>query len=166
MVAVASSLIATGCDRLTGGGWIESAAVLSDGKATFSFTAKCRNTTVDGVPVAEMYDGQFQFDDRAFDPALKIHGDVEPTVFGQVVGQTCREAASELHVVRQQLSGFEGTYRTQPPVVPSRDGAFAVVVFDGGEGQALDGDEICVQLVGGFTYTNCGLVQQGEIQVH
>jgi hypothetical protein len=167
VVAFASAFVVTGCDRLTGGGWIQSAAVLSGGKASFGFSAKCRNTTVAGVPTAELYDGQFQFDDRGFNPAVRIHGDIEPNVFGTVPEQTCRQVASDLHLVRQQLSGFQGTYRTQSAVVPSMNGDFVVTVFDGGEGGvALDDDEICVELAGGLTYFNCGFVQGGNIQVN
>jgi hypothetical protein len=166
-LVIASAFVVSGCDRLTGGGWIESAALLADGKANFGFSAKCRNTTVDGVPVAELYDGQFQFDDRAFNPRVRIHGDIEPIpVFGTVVGQTCRQVASDLHLVPQMLSGFQGTYRTQPEVVPAATGEFVVTVFDGGEGGILDDDEICVDLAGGITYMNCGAVQGGNIQVN
>jgi predicted small secreted protein len=167
VLVIASSFVVTGCDRLTGGGWIQSAAVLSGGKATFGFSAKCRDTTVDGVPIAELYDGQFQFDDRSFNPRVRVHGDVEPNVFGTAPGQTCRQVANDLHVVRQQLSGFQGTYRTQPAVVPSSEGEFAVSVFDAGEGgNLLDDDQLCVDLTGGVTYFNCGPVQGGNIQVN
>jgi len=163
LLVIASSFVVAGCDRLTGGGWIQSLNVVSGGRANFGFTAKCRNTTVDGVPVAELYDGQFQLDDRGFNPRVWVHGDVEPNVFGAVPGETCRQVASETELI--PLSGFQGTYRTKPDVFPSGQGEFVVTVFDGGEGQSIDDDEICVDLAGGVTYFNCGVVQGGNIQV-
>jgi hypothetical protein len=163
LLAIASSLVLTGCDRLTGGGWINSLNVVSGGRATFAFSARCRDTTVGGVPVAELYDGQFQFDDRGFNPVVWVHGDVDPNVFGTVPGETCRQVASETELV--PLSGFQGTFRTKPGVFPVGQGEFSVAVFDGGEGQSIDDDVICVDLAGGVTYTNCGPVRGGNIQV-
>jgi len=162
LLAIASSLVLTGCDRLTGGGWINSLNVVSGARATFSFTARCRDTTVAGLPVAELYDGQFQFDDRGFDPRVWVHGDVSPTVFASAPGETCRQVHEEEVI---PASGFQGIYRTKPGVFPPGEGEFVVTVFDGGEGQAIDDDEICVDLAGSVTYTNCGPVQGGNIQV-
>jgi len=163
LLVVAFSFVVAGCDRLTGGGWIQSLNVVSGGRANFGFNAKCRNTTVDGLPVAELYDGQFQLDDRGFNPRVWVHGDVEPNVFGTVPGETCSQVASETELL--QLSGFQGTYRTKPGVFPSGQGEFVVAVFDGGEGQSIDDDVICFDLAGAVIYSNCGPVQGGNIQV-
>jgi hypothetical protein len=133
------------------------------GKATFGFTAKCRTRTIEGTPTAVFYEGQFEFDDHAFNPLVRIHGDVEPIEFFNVPGRTCRDLSRELDL--ETLSGFEGTYRTQPQVVPSSQGEFAVGVADAGE-PGIDGDEICVSLAGGIVYLNCGSVRGGNIQVH
>jgi hypothetical protein len=42
-----------------------------------------------------------------------------------------------------------------------------VGVADGGEPATINGDTICVSLDGpGIAYSNCGIVQGGNIQVH
>lgn len=165
-VGIGVTVMLTGCAKLTGGGWIPS--LVPGQKATFSFSAKCQNTTVDGVPVARLYEGQFEFDDHAFSPLVRVHGDVQPDAFGTVPGQTCSQVSKETALI--DLSGFAGTYRTQPDIVPSLQGEFAVAVFDGGEPATINGDTICVDLVGpGLVpvgeYFNCGVVQGGNIQV-
>jgi hypothetical protein len=166
-VLVACSIVATGCDSMTGGGWIPSLA--PGQKARFGFTARCKNTKVDGMPVAVFYDGQFDFDDRAFNPLARVHGTVEPFEFASVAGQTCQQVASEFDVagVHPALSQFGGTYRTKPAVGPSEQGDFAVTVTDEGEGQALGllRDNLCVDLAGALTYFNCGPVEGGDVQV-
>jgi hypothetical protein len=158
---IAFAFLLTGCDRVTGGGWIPSLSP-TGGRATFSFTAKCRNRTIEGIPTAVFYEGQFEFDDHGFNPLVRVHGDVEPAEFFNVPGQSCRDLSRELDLV--DLTGFQGTYRTQPEVFPSGQGEFAVAVFDGGE-SGINGDEICVSLAGGIEYLNCGVVQGGNIQV-
>ena len=163
-VGIVLTVMLTGCTTLTGGGWIPSLALGQ--KATFGFSAKCQDTTVDGVAVAQLYDGQFEFDDHLFSPLVRVHGDVEPDVFG-TVPETCSQVSKETALVN--LSGFRGTYRTQPDVVPSLQGEFAVAVFDGGEPATISGDTICVDLVGSGLpvdeYLNCGVVQGGNIQI-
>jgi hypothetical protein len=162
-LGIVATVMLAGCTTLTGGGWIPSLALGQ--KATFGFSAKCQDTTVDGVPVAQLYQGQFEFDDHSFSPLVRVHGDVEPDVFGTVPGQTCRQVAEE----RVNPNGFRGTYETQPDVFPSLQGEFVVVVFDGGEPATINGDMICVDLVGpGLPtneYFNCGVVQGGNIQI-
>jgi hypothetical protein len=160
-VLIALAFLLTGCDRVTGGGWIPSLSP-TGGRATFSFTAKCRNRTIDGIPTAVFYEGQFEFDDHGFNPLVRVHGDVEPVEFFNVPEQSCRDLSRELDLVT--LTGFQGTYRTQPQVLPGSQGEFAVAVFDGGE-SGINGDEICVSLAGGIEYLNCGVVQGGNIQV-
>jgi hypothetical protein len=159
-VLTASAFLLTGCDQVTGGGWIPSLSP-TGGRATFGFTAKCRNRTIDGVPTAVFYEGQFEFDDHGFNQQVRIHGDVQPVEFFNVSGSSCRDI-SELDLVT--LTGFSGTYRTQAQVLPISSGEFAVTVIDGGEG-GINGDFICVSLAGGIEYLNCGDVQGGNIQV-
>lgn len=160
-VLIAFAFVLTGCDRVTGGGWIPSVSP-TGGRATFSFTAKCRNRTIDGIPTAVFYEGQFEFDDHGFNPLVRVHGDVQPVEFFNVTGQSCRDLSRELDLVT--LTGFQGTYRTQPQVFPVSQGEFAVAAFDGGEG-GINGDELCVSLAGAIEYLNCGAVQGGNIQV-
>jgi hypothetical protein len=160
-VLIAFAFVLTGCDRVTGGGWIPSLSP-TGGRATFSFTAKCRDRTIDGIPTAVLYEGQFEFDDHGFNPLVRVHGDVQPTEFGTVPERTCRDLSRELDLVN--LTGFQGTYRTQAQVLPITQGEFAVAVVDEGE-PGINGDEICVTLAGGIVYENCGVLQGGNIQV-
>lgn len=162
LVLVAFAFVVTGCEKLTGGGWIPS--LMPGEKATFGFSAKCRDGTDElGNPVAQLFEGQFEFDDHAANPlVVRVHGDVEPQAFLNAPGQTCQDVASEPLPVGR----FGGTYRTQPKVGPSNTGEFLVTVIDGGEGGTINGDFICVELVGGVTYNNCNDVQGGNIQVH
>jgi hypothetical protein len=156
------AFVVTGCDKLTGGGWIQSRTGIPGQKATFGFNAKCKNTTMDGMPVAVFYEGQFEYDDHAFSPLVRVHGDVEPFEFASAVGQTCQEVAAEPGL---PFSEFGGTYRTQPQVTPTLSGEFAVFAADGGEPGSINGDELTVTLSGGIVYFNTGIVQGGNIQV-
>jgi hypothetical protein len=162
-VVAAGAFLLTGCEQLTGGGWIQSRTMIPGDKATFGFSAKCKNTTVDGVPVAVLYQGQFEYDDHAFNPLVRIHGDVEPFEFADGVGETCKDVAAEF--TSFAFGEFGGTYRTQPQVTPSLSGEFSVFAADGGEPGSLNGDELTVSLFDGITYSNTGLVQGGNIQV-
>lgn len=158
------AFVASGCDKLTGGGWIPS--VVPGQKAYFSFVAHCQNTTIDGVPAAEFYDGQFEYSDQAFNPLLRIHGDVQPLsgLFGTVPGMTCAQF-KKTDIEQVFTDGFLGTYRTQGTTGPISEGDFAVGVTDGGQPNSIDGDTLCVQLVGAFEYLHCGEVQGGNIQI-
>src|SRR5438445_6687187 len=163
-VVIAAVFVVSGCDKLTGGGWIQSMDLVLGDKATFAFSARCRTTWLDGVPTASFYDGQFEFDDHAANPLVRVHGNVNPFEFGGVAGQTCKQfTKTELSFLLE--SGFGGTYRTQPQVVPSLQGDFVVGVTDGGNPSSLDGDFICVLLAGGVVYDNCGDVQGGNITI-
>src|SRR5687767_280582 len=93
-ILIAFAFLLTGCDRVTGGGWIPSLSP-TGGRATFGFTAKCRNATINGIPTAVFYEGRFQFDDHGFNPMVRVHGDVEPAEFFSVPGQSCRELSRE-----------------------------------------------------------------------
>jgi hypothetical protein len=166
-LVIVSTLVLTGCEKLTGGGWIPSLA--PGEKATFGFSARCRDSTdALGLPVALLYEGQFEFDDHAANPqVVRVHGDIEPPVFANVPG-TCQDVANELDVMMTGI--FSGTYRTQPKMGPSSEGEFGVQVFDNGQGATIDDDVLCVDLVGfavgGLAYHNCGDVEGGNIQVH
>ena len=164
-LALALALVASGCDKLTGGGWIQSATLVVGQKASFSFIAHCKTSTTAGVPTANFYDGEFEFSDQSFNPLLRIHGDINPApVFGELPGVSCAEfKKTDLDPI--MASGFEGVYRTQPSVTPAMQGSFVVTVFDGGEPATIAGDTICISLDGAFTYANCGVVQGGNIQV-
>lgn len=153
-VLVTFAFVAAGCDKLKGGGWIPS--LMPGQKATFGFSARCKNTTVDSVPSVRIYEGQFEFDDHAANPlVVRVHGDVEPvTLEGR-----CEDFPDDV-----PASTFIGEYRTQPKVGPSSQGLFQVDVVDGGE-PGIDGDSTCVTLFGDVAYTNCGDVQGGNIQV-
>lgn len=153
---------ATGCTKMTGGGWIPSLA--PGEKATFGFTAKCKTATINGLPAAVLHEGQFEYTDHGVD--ISVHGAVLPREFQTVFGMTCKELANaDPNVLK--IGGFEGKFWTQPKVGPLEEGEFSVVVFDGGKpGQTvIDGDQICVDLFGPVTYFNCGDVQGGNIRV-
>jgi hypothetical protein len=165
-VTVAAVLLlagfAAGCDKVTGGGWITSSANPLE-KATFGFTARCKNTSVDSTPVAVFYDGQLDYHDRG--AGIRIHGDVEPDEFVQVSDATCKELEDFLDVIVPAVAVFEGTYRTHPD---GRRGDFEVEVTDNGEPAALNGDMFCIELFDlsdNVTHANCGLVQGGNIQI-
>jgi hypothetical protein len=161
-VVIAFAFVASGCDTLTGGGWIQSLSLTPGQKASFSFTARCQTTRVDGVQMAQFYDGQFEFSDEAYDPLVRVHGDVEPGVLSSEPGTCSDFKKTELIAL---MSGFQGTYRTKSQ--PSTQGEFVVGVADGGEPATISGDFIYVSLFGpGIDYTNLGIVQGGNLQVH
>jgi hypothetical protein len=150
---------ATGCDKVTGGGWINSSEVTSAERATFGFTARCKTTRVDSMPTAVLYDGQLEYHDQGAD--IRIHGDVEPDEFAQAPGSTCKEI-EDLLDIQLPVATFEGTYRTQPGGL---QGDFEVIVTDNGEPGALNGDMFDIKLTGAVTHVNSGPVQGGNIQV-
>jgi hypothetical protein len=161
-VVILSAFLFAGCTKVTGGGWIDSASPVPGERATFGFSAKCKDTMKNGAPVAVLDEGQFEYDDHAANALVRIHGDVEPIEFHP--GVTCKQLASEPDLLG--IGEFVGTYRTQPQVVPARQGTFTVVAVDGGEGgSVVDGDELTVILDGDITYFNFGVVQGGNLQV-
>jgi hypothetical protein len=152
---------ATGCDKVTGGGWITSSANPLE-KATFGFTARCKTTRVDSTPTAVLYDGQLEYHDQGSE--TRIHGDVEPHEFAQLPNATCKEVEEMLDVLFP-VATFEGTYRTH---ADGRRGDFEVEVTDRGEPAALNGDMFCIELFDlsdNVAHANCGLVQGGNIQI-
>ena len=164
-ILVLVAFTATGCTKMTGGGWIESK--VPGQKATFGFSVKCTNTTdaVTRLPAAVLHDGQFEFTDK---PAgVNVHGDVGPLPQQTFPGQTCKQLAQEENLLGTGL--FAGTFRTQSDSVPMNQGEFVVEIVDGGTPGSLNGDSLCVDLVGdgegGLLYGNCGEVQGGNIKV-
>jgi hypothetical protein len=149
--------VVAGCDKVTGGGWIPSST--GQGKATFGFSAVCKNQEDPIVgPVAALHEGQFEWDDHT--AGVSFHGDVEPTLSLNALG-TCKEAAQ---LIDQNINAtLLGEYRPQPPGAP---GSFEANVTDNGE-PGINGDSICVALQGGphNGYTNCGVIEGGNIQV-
>ena len=148
---------------MTGGGWIPS--LMPTQKATFGFSAKCKDTTMSGLPAAVFYEGQFQFTDNALD--VDVHGDVEPFEFATVVGSTCKQVGTEINPFGR-VGQFAGRFRTQDSAVV-KQGEFLVKVADSGNPRTIDGDEIDVELVGDgvgeLYYHNVGVVQGGNIKV-
>jgi hypothetical protein len=159
-VTVATAILlaglASGCDKVTGGGWIGAFANPLE-KASFGFSAKCRNRTVNATRVAVLYEGQLEYQDRS--AGIRVHGDVEPDEFIEFSGMTCQEVHE---FAMSPAAIFRGTYRSQPD---GRQGEFMVTVLDSGE-PGMNGDEFCIDLTGAIIHMNCGPVQGGNIQVH
>jgi hypothetical protein len=155
--AVLLAGLGSGCDKVTGGGWIASSADPLEEKATFGFSARCKDTKVDSAPLAVLYDGQLEYHDPAAD--IRIHGDVEPI---PVAEATCKELSDSLDDLGQVSATFSGTYRTQPDGL---EGDFTVQVTDNGEPSTLNGDMFCITLTPPAAHSNCGPVQAGNIQV-
>ena len=160
-VTVAAAMLlaglASGCDKVTGGGWLASSADPLEEKATFGFTAKCKNTTVASTPVAVFYEGQLEYRDDGAD--IHIHGDVEPNEFADMSGATCRQAHNPFFAATM----FEGRYRSQPD---GAQGDFEVTVTDNGEPGSLNGDMFSIILTGAIEHVNSGPIQGGNIQIH
>ena len=170
------ALVASGCTKITGGGWIQSLALLQDEKATFGFTAQCKNTTTTvggiSVPTAVLHDGQFEFEDHGLN--VSVHGDVETLPLQEFPLTTCKDLRNEPNLLG--TGAFAGTYRTQPGMTPAHEGEFLVQVIDAGklppQIDPLTGtvvaDHICIDLTGVtevFFYNNCGDLEGGSIKV-
>lgn len=171
-LVLALAFAATGCTKMTGGGWIPSFSLVTGEKATFGFTAKCKTTTVLGIPTAVLHEGQLQFHDHGL--GVDVHGTVQPFEFASVAGMTCKQlAASDPNLLG--LGQFAGTYRTQPGMTPAHHGEFVVGVSDAGKPPGIDpisgevrADGLCIDLFGlsaVFAYANCGELQGGEIKI-
>jgi hypothetical protein len=159
-VTVATAILlaglASGCDKVTGGGWIVSFGNPLE-KATFGFSAKCRNRTVNSTPVAVLYEGQLEYQHKGAD--IRIHGDVEPNQFVQFEGMTCQQIKDQPPSIAG-VGMFNGIYRAQ---TGGGQGDFGVQVFDSGE-PGVNGDTFCIMLTGAIEHANCGSVQGGNIQ--
>ena len=169
------ALVASGCTKMTGGGWIRSLSPDEGEKATFGFTAQCKNTTttvgVISVPTAVLHGGQFQFEDHGL--GVSVHGTVERLPLQEFPFMTCKDLRSEPNLLGTGV--FGGTYETQPEMTPAHHGEFVVQVFDAGKPPHVDpvsgtvvADSICIDLAGVsvvFTYANCGDVEGGSIKV-
>jgi hypothetical protein len=169
------ALVASGCTKITGGGWIQSYSDENE-KATFGFTAMCKNTTttVAGieVPTAVLHGGQFEFDDHGV--GISVHGTVERFPMQEFPSMTCKDLRADPNLLGTAI--FSGTYRTQPGMTPAHTGEFVVQVSDGGKPPRVDlgsgtvvADSICIELAGVseplFAYQNCGDLQGGSIKV-
>jgi len=154
------------CKKATGGGWIavfpnESSTLPEElldepfGKATFGFTASCREVNNVGVIKVKL-----QFNDHYNN--IKFHG------VGDMVGEgvsTCAQLdeASELNDFYAR-----GIYTPQPKGKLGDDvGAFELYVFDRGEPGASEEDEFRFRLEGGAYdgYFISGPLGGGNIQV-
>jgi hypothetical protein len=167
------ALVASGCTKMTGGGWIQSSSLDEGEKATFGFTAQCKNTTTTvagiDVPTAVLHGGQFEFEDHGL--GVSVHGTVERLPLQEFPSRTCKDLRSEPNLLGTGI--FGGTYRTQPGMTPAHNGEFVVQVFDGGKPPRVDAgagtvvaDSICIELAGvAWSYSNCGDLQGGSIKV-
>jgi hypothetical protein len=169
------ALMASGCTKMTGGGWIRSLSLDEGEKATFGLTALCKNTTTTvagiSVPTAVLHGGQFQFEDHAL--GVSVHGTVERLPLQEFPSMTCKDLRAEPNLLGTGI--FGGTYQTQPGMTPAHTGEFVVQVFDGGKPPHVDpisgtvlADSICIELAGVsavFSYDNCGDLEGGSIKV-
>jgi hypothetical protein len=157
---VAFALVAAGCHKVNGGGWLTSST--GEGKTTFAFHGKC----VEGEDGQFLfYEGQLQWNDHG--AGVRFHGDVEVALGVSDGLETCEEAATALADTfnggDDSQAQLNGTYRPQPRGAP---GDFELDVDDNGE-PGSNGDTVCIQLFGGLYdgYTNCGTIQGGNVQV-
>ena len=162
-VVCALTLIAVGCHKVVGGGWIDG---LNGGKAHFGFQAMCEEgTDADGWPYAAFFVGQFQFQDKS--AGVRFHGDIQH--YNTVVGfpgdeLDCEEIGA---VVMAQLGHYAeiwGECRTQPGGVP---GEFLVTLEDlEGEVGWDRNDTITIETnctPDGEWYANGGTLKGGNI---
>lgn len=169
------ALVASGCTKITGGGWIQSFSPIEGENATFGFTALCKNTTTTvggiSVPTAVLHGGQFEFEDHGLD--VSVHGTVETLPLQEFPSTTCKDLRSVPNLLG--AGAFGGTYRTQPGMTPSHQGEFFVQVLDAGKPPQVDpitgmvlADNICIDLAGvsvPFAYHNCGDLEGGSLKV-
>jgi hypothetical protein len=143
-------LLTSGCHKATGGGWIPSIEFIG-GKANFGFSVMCKTTRQNGKPVAELYDGQLEWNDGP----IRFHGRVQPIFLDQPSCDDFPDPAPSLM--------FTGVYEPQDGGDP---GTFVATVVDGGKGN-MAGDEITIELFDGkhHGYFSAGVVQGGSIQV-
>jgi hypothetical protein len=160
-VATALALVAGGCHKVTGGGWITSST--GTGKATFGFSASC---VVDpsAPDLFTFYRGQFQYNDHG--AGVRFDAEITPDASVGDGARTCEEAA-DLLVASFGATGtaiLSGEYRPRPKGAP---GAVSVVLTDAGH-PGIGEDMICVTLSDGAHsgYEHCGAVQGGNINVH
>ena len=148
-----AALLAAGCYKATGGGWIPSATTVG-GKANFGFSVKCADGTLpDGTPVARLYEGQLEWNDGP----VSFHGDVDGIDIPDTNCMAVRQAN-----IGNSLQFF-GTYRPKPS---GESGDFQVTVIDNGTPTA-NGDFIQIVLFSGqhAGYFNEGVLRGGNIQV-
>jgi hypothetical protein len=164
------ALMATGCDQVTGGGYIHSANLTSNEKANFGFSAICKKDEPfigGGTGSAKFYEGQLQWDDHGAN--VKFHGDVNERLGVQTAGvpasKQC-EAADAFFGENTTDATFGGTYTPEHSTGPADEGTFTVNVTNTGKG-GINGDTIEITLDDGRYngYTNAGVVEGGQIDI-
>ena len=156
-VSVALVLLAAGCERATGGGFIRSDT--GEGKATFGFNARCETTTLEDGREAAVTDGQLQYHDHAAN--VKFHAELEAfAIISPSPPDRCE--AFDPGATTDQ---FFGGYRAEGGPEEA-EGLVILTVRDNGE-PGINGDEVRVDLIGGrySGYSNSGTIEGGNIQV-
>jgi hypothetical protein len=129
-------------------------------KATFAFSGKCRNTTLEnGQEVYGVTKGQLQYNDRA--AGVKFHAKLgEGFSFGS--SDPCGDVAE----AGGNSASFSGLYRVSGGPKEA-EGFVEIVVIDNGE-PGINGDEVTINVVDGpyDGYYNSGTLQGGNVQVH
>jgi hypothetical protein len=161
-VLVALTIVVLAGCKASGGGYITSAT--GEGKATFAFSGKCTNTTLENGDVAAITKGQLQYNDPAAD--VKFHAELED-FFVSGSSTPCEDADS---FQDENVDQFSGTYRVSGGPKEA-EGFVDLAVRDAGE-PGINGDEVFIFLSAfqpGGTYdgySNSGTVQGGNVQVH
>jgi hypothetical protein len=155
------ALLASGCYKATGGGWLPSSPIVGADKAHFGFSVMCKTKQQNGTTVAILYGGQLEWHDGW----VQFHARVEPFEFATLQGRSCRD----LRETSVGILQFSGTYEPQPGGL---SGNFVAVVVDSDRlseefTEFFNADSIQIELLGGqhAGYFNAGPVQQGSIQV-
>ena len=153
LVVLLCAIALASCAKASGGGWMLSAT--GSGKATFGFSGKCKDSTVDGVPTAKIT-AQLEYNDA---PAgVRLHGIVSDTTFP---GETCAQVQAAWDTPGS--STFSGIYRPQSG---GEEGRFFVTLTDAGN-PGLKGDQFSLLLLGGDYdgYSNTAPLGGGNIKV-
>ncbi len=159
-------LIAVGCNKATGEGWIPVhydwskgfPPTYSDdmlGKAAFSFQIRCE--TVHGRAV---FTGKLQYDDQYNN--IKFHATGQTDYSGRC------EDLDDVAELFDAMNRFKlsGTYRPQPK---GEEGRFTLYVVDNGKpGEADQRDYFHIRVYGGEYgyYMNEGSLNGGNMQIH
>ena len=162
-------VVLAGCEKATGGGYIPSQPTGAD-KATFAFSTKCKNTTLENGDVIGELKGQLQYNDREAD--VRFHAFLKPITV-EVGEPGVTDACVFLDEQAEQEFGedsFVLEYRVQGGPKEEEDLEVDLVrihVVDSGE-PGINGDEFTIEVLSGpyEGYTNTGTIEGGNIQVH
>ena len=159
-----SFVVLAGCETATGGGFIPSAT--GEGKATFGFSTKCDNVTLENGDVFGEVKGQLQYIDREAD--VKFHASRDKSL--EQVPSDVTDPCGFLDEAAGQVFGGEVSFVLPYWVQggPKESEGLAILhVVDSGE-PGINGDEFTIRLDGGRYngYTNSGTIEGGNIQVH